>query len=151
MLLQASQAMAVSLPSVLCLSFPCCVRTEPRSGCLNCTAQHSWPGSFCSCSNDGSSQTQQPPAFLSGYLCSSPWGRGKRQERLLVLAMHMTHIWHSSIFGSSAAAPSQQQEVSVKIACRCVCSQAKCMMSLCQDLSPAAPFLTGSWRAACRG
>lgn len=118
---------------------------------MNCTAQHSWPGSFCSCSYGGSSQTQQLSAFLSGYLCSSSWGRRKRRERLLMLAMHMTHVWHSSIFGSSGAAPTQQQELSVKIACRCVCSQAKCMMSLCQDLAPAAPFLTSSWRAACRG
>lgn len=134
-----------------CASVFLTVRTELSSGCLNCTAQQSWPGSFCSCSYGGSSHTQQLPVFISGYLCSSPRGRGKRQERLPLLAMCMTHVWHCSIFGSSGAGPTQQQEISVKIAHWCVCSQAKCMMSLCQDPVPATSFLTSSWRTACRG
>lgn len=115
--------MAVFLPSI-CASVSLSVRTEPSCGCWNTTAQHSWPGTFSNCI--------YLPAFLSGYLCSNPWGRGKRLGRLLVLTKHRTHVWHSTVFGSSGAALTSQQEISVKPACQCVCSQAKCRMPLCQ-------------------
>lgn len=95
-------SLAVSL-HFICASVSLPARTEPSSGCWNAAAQPSWPGRFSNCSYGAALRLSSCQLPSLGTSAATP-GAQARGWRGSWAWPSTTHVWHSSIFGSSGAA-----------------------------------------------